>query len=98
MKPSEIKLEEFNNCPGADAIKQWLYENNLNPYIEFVDLDSRKFSWYQNDAATLMLAIKDKATESTVALALGKMAVENNADEFHWKVIDGMFVVRLWWD
>lgn len=98
MKPSEIKLEEFNNCPGGDAIKQWFYENNLNPYIEFVDLDSHRFSWYENDAATLVLAIKDEVTGLTVALALGKMAVENNADEFHWKVIDGMFVVRLWWD
>jgi len=98
IKQSEIKLEEFNNCPGADHIKHYLYENNLNPYVEIVDLNNERFSWYQNDNATLVIALHPGPTEITVALALGQLSVNESADEFHWKVIDKRFIVRIWWD
>lgn len=98
IKLSEIKLDVFNNCPGADRIKQYLYEKNLNPYIEIVDLNNDRFSWYQNAGDTLVIAINSGPTESTVALALGQLAVHECADEFHWKVVDKRFVVRIWWD
>lgn len=98
MKPSEIRLEEFNNCPGADRIRKELYERNLNSYLDFVDLPQEIASYYENDPATLVIAIKEGPTGLQVALALGQIAVDYAADEFHWKVIDGKYVIRLWWD
>ena len=97
MKPSEIKLEEFNNCPGADRIKKELYERNLDP-LDLVDLPQEIATYYENDSATLVIAIKEGPTGLQVALALGQIAVDYAADEFHWKVIDGRHVIRLWWD
>jgi hypothetical protein len=98
MKPSELKLAGYNNCPTADRLQKYLEEKNLNPYIEFVDLDCNRFPYYQNDEATLVIAINPGPTESTVALALGQLAVHECADEFHWEIIDKRFVVRIWWD
>lgn len=95
MKPNEIKLEEFSNCPGSSRIKEYLYEHNLNSYIEIVDIQE---PFYQNDRDTFVLAIIPGPTESQVALALGKLAVEFSVDEFTWKSIDGKYVVRIWWD
>ena len=97
MKPSEIKLEEFNNCPGADRIKKELYERNLDP-LDLVDLPQEIATYYENDSATLVIAIKEGPTGLQVALALGQIAVDYAADEFHWKIIDGRYVIRLWWD
>lgn len=98
MKPSEIKLEEFNNCPGADRIKKELYERNLNLYLNIVDLPGETATYYENEADTLVIAVKEGPTDMQVALALGQIAVDYAADEFHWKVIDGRHVIRLWWD
>lgn len=97
MKPSEIKLEEFNNCPGSDRIKKELYERNLGS-LDLVDLPQEIATYYENDSATLVIAIKEDPTGLQVALALGQIAVDYAADEFHWKVIDGRHVIRLWWD
>ncbi len=96
MKPSEIKLEEFNNCPGADRIKKELYVRNLDP-LDLVDLPQEIATYYENDSATLVIAIKEGPTGLQVALALGQIAVDYAADEFQWKVIDGRHVIRLWW-
>ncbi len=98
MQPSEIKLEEFNNCPGTDALKQYLYKHNLNPYFEVVDIDEGRSYGYKNDLDTLVISILPGPTEAQVALAIGAMAVELSADEFNWKAIDGKYLVRLWWD
>ncbi len=98
MIPSEIKLEEFNDCPGAQPIKDYLNEEKLHPYIEIVDLDHRLGSYFENDPATLVIAIIQGATEARTALAIGQIATHYQADEFHWKVVEGVFVVRLWWD
>lgn len=98
MKPSEMKLEEFNNCPGAERIKQELYSLSLNPYLELVDLPQQLTSYWENDPATLVIAVREGPTETQVALALGQIAVEFSADEFNWKTVDGKYIVRLWWD
>lgn len=98
MQPSEIKLEEFSNCPGASKIKHFLYTHNLNPYFEIVDVDEERSYAYKNDRDTLVISILPGPTEAQVALALGSMAVECGADEYNWKAIDGKYVVRIWWD
>ncbi len=98
MQPSEIKLEEFSNCPGANRIKQYLYTHNLNPYFEIVDVDEERSYAYKNDRDTLVIFILSGPTEAQVALALGTMAVELNADEYNWKAIEGKYIVRIWWD
>ena len=98
MQPSEIKLEEFSNCPGANRIKQYLYTHNLNPYFEVIDVDEERSYAYKNDRDTLVLSILPGPTEAQVGLAIGAMAVEFGADEFNWKAIDGKYLVRLWWD
>ena len=95
MQPSEIKLEQFSNCPGADRVRQYLYEHYLNSYFEVVDL---KENFYQNNRDTFVLALLSGPTEAQVALALGTMAVELHADEYNWKAIEGKYIVRLWWD
>jgi hypothetical protein len=98
IKRSEIKLEELGNCPSTERVKQYLSGHHLNPYIEIIDVDCQRYSWYQNDRDTLVIALLPGATESKVALALGQFAVHERADEFDWKVVDKRFVVRIWWD
>ncbi len=98
MNPSEIKLREFNNCLGTERIKQELYSLNLTPYFEVVDLPQQLATYWENDPATLVIAIKEGPTEAQVALALGQIAVDFSADEFNWKAVDGKYIVRLWWD
>ena len=98
MQPSEIKLEEFSNCPGASKIKHFLYAHNLHPYFDVVDIDEEQFYAYKNDRDTLVLSVLPGPTETQVALALGSMAVEFRADEYNWKAIDGKYIVRMWCD
>lgn len=98
LKLSDIKLAGYNNCPTAEKLKEYFDEKNLNPYIDFVDLDCNRFRYYQNDEATLVIAIKRGPTEAIIALALGQLAVHECADEFHWEIVDKRFVVRIWWD
>ena len=98
MIPSTIKLEAFNDCPGADAVKQYLYTHNLLPYLSVVDLDDAAHCYDNNRGDTLVLAISKGQTELPVALALGRLAVWFAADEFTWYVSEGAYIVRLWWD
>jgi hypothetical protein len=98
MKASHIQLEAFNDCPGADAVKHYLDRHNLQPYISVVDLNHAQHSYYRNNGDTLVLAILNGQAETQVALALGEMAVWSSADEFTWNAVDGMYIVRLWWD
>jgi hypothetical protein len=98
MKTSRIKLEEFNDCPGADAVKHYLYMHNLLPYLSVVDLDDVAHCYDSNRGDTLVLAISRGQTEMSVALALGRLAVWFAADEFTWYVSEGTYIVRLWWD
>jgi hypothetical protein len=95
MKLSEIKLEAFNDCPGADEGKAYIATHQLHPAIRVVDLDN---IFYTNSSDTLVLEIIKGPDEMKVALALGQMAVECLADEFTWNVIEGTYIVRLWWD
>lgn len=99
MKPSEIKLEEFNNCPGQDILRPMSeLQLRANRDYEVVDLSSETYPYWQNDGATLVLAIAKSGVDTRVALALGKIAVEWSMDEFDWRLIDGRYVIRLWWD
>lgn len=98
MKQTEIKLEEFSNCPGAAAIKQYLYKHNLNPYFEVIDIEESISYAFKNDRDTLVLSILPGATETQVSLAIAQMAVEFGADELNWKNIEEKYVVRIWWD
>ena len=98
MKPSHIKLEAFNDCPGADVVKDYLYTHHLQPYLSVVDLDDAQHYGHVNSGDTLVLAIRKGQTEMRVALALGQLAVWFATDEFSWRVIDGTYLVRLWWD
>ncbi len=97
MKPSKIKLEEFNNCPGTESIKDYLYKHYLEPYVKVIDLDE-SHSFHVNDRDTLVLAILKGPTETQVALAIGQLAVQFAADEFTWKAIEDTYIIRLWWD
>src|SRR3954469_7153955 len=96
MKPSAIKLEAFHDCPGADAVKEYLYEHNLLEGTNVVDVDE-PHSVDCNTRDLVVLAIRKRPTAMQVALALGEMAVWLNADELTWRLIDGTYIVRLWW-
>ena len=98
MKPSEIKLDEFNDCPGTESIRRYLDERRLTGAVHPVDVDSDLAYSYQNDGATLVLAVQQQAPQIATALNLGAVAVAALADEFTWDVILGQVVVRLWWD
>lgn len=94
MKITTIKLEEFSNCPGKIAIKQYLFQHNLLPYVNVVNVDDD----FKNNRDTFVLEILEGPTKTQVALALGKMAVHFAADEFSWTHIDDVYVARIWWD
>jgi hypothetical protein len=95
MKTSNIKLEAFNDCPKAAEVQDYLYQHHLHPYIQVVDLDD---IYHTNSGDTLVLEIFRGTSEVRIALALGQMAVKFFADELTWKVIEGTYIVRLWWD
>lgn len=98
MKPSEIKLEEFNNCPGKYTINHALLELNINHVTKVVDLDPETSTNWENDPATLVIMLNDHVSKTKIALALGQIAVDYSVDELHWKQIGKKYVVRLWWD
>lgn len=95
MKKTTIRLEEFNNCPGKKRMNQYLYESNLSPYVQIVDVKDKEL---RNERDTLVFSILPGATETQVAISLGKLAVYFAADDFSWEVIEGQYVIRIWWD
>ena len=98
MRASSIKLEAFNNCPGADAVRDRLRKYNLSPYIQVIDLEHSQRQFFINSGDTLVVAILNGPNQLQTALALGNIAASYEANEFTWTVIDGTYVVRLWWD
>jgi hypothetical protein len=98
MRPSTIKLIAVNHCPGADEVKRYLYMHNLQPYVQVVDLELAQASDHVNKDDMLVLAIGKGKTQTRVALALGQMALWFSVGELIWDVIDGIYIVRFWWN
>lgn len=98
MNFSEIKLEEFNNCPGAFRISHALLDLNINHVIKIVDLDKDSDPYWQNSSSTLVVMLNDHVSKTKIALTLGNIATDYSVDEFHWKQVGKKYVVRLWWD
>ena len=98
MQLSTIQLDEFNDCPGVLAVKQYLYSHRLADVVDVVDIPSKRTSWFQNSTDQLVLALQQGPQEARIALAIGQMATEFAADELSWIDVDGQLVVRLWWD
>lgn len=96
VKQSDLKIrEEFNDCPGGDKIKQYIYDHNLKESFDYVDVEGRNF--WDNDEATMVVALKLNASPRAM-LGLGKLSTELNADEYDFFSINGVIVVRIWWD
>jgi hypothetical protein len=93
MKASTIKLERFNNCPGALSVKCYLYDHNLMDCVKVVDVDE---AVEVNDRDMVVLALTGRS-ETKAALAIGEMAVWFKAHELTWREVGGTYVIRLWW-
>lgn len=100
VQESEIKItDEFNDCPGGDAIKDYFQKSSLDYAFEFVDIEE-SLDWY-NDPATIVIRPKTTIEANTLNNALlhiGKFATECHVNEFDWKTVNNRMIIRLWWD
>lgn len=88
--------EEFNNCPGREAIIKRIKSLELDRTITIKDAPEEHQYW-QNEPDTLVFNIRSTVHQSVVA-NIAKLAVECIPDEFDHRVIDGLRYFRLWWD
>jgi hypothetical protein len=92
-----LKVNEFNNCPGRDRIREILRDLKIFDSIAYVNLED---PYWENDQATMVFAIDRKTID--VALRIGIFARNVQADEFDFKIVnDGSinyYVIRIWWD
>lgn len=93
MDPN-YKLTTFNGC-DAQSVYTSLLPILQPDVVEIADLPVKR-SW-TNDEATLVLRIAGVGDLKT-ALTLGKLGVEQEADEFDWVSFEGDLYARLWWD
>lgn len=96
----QIKLEEFNNCPGAEELRKDLASTYLDEKFEVADA---KAEFWQNEPDTLVLkyiGVENGAQQLSFSdgALLGRLAGRNNADEFDWIHEDYELYIRLWWD
>lgn len=91
-----IKLEEFNECPGAETVQAYLDETHLSEWLEVADA---KQQYYQNTPDTLVLkVISGRSLTFYDGLALGKLQGSMGADEFNHITEDYESFYRVWWD
>lgn len=92
----EMKLEEFNNCPGKEAVQKQLKELGIADYIEIADAPMQ---YWQNESDTLVLKMKTGMSwPFEVGLAFTKLMTTTNPDEFDSEVKNYTTYIRMWWD
>jgi hypothetical protein len=99
----EIKLEEFNSCPGKEAVERYLFDHNIACTGEgfCVIADAENENYYRNKEDTLVLRVKPTRQLSLSfqdGLELGNFRHWSGADEFHTLKADGYIYFRFWWD
>lgn len=98
----DILLEEFNSCPGKEAVEQYLAEHGIIGLGSGIaDVENAKMTHYQNDDDTLVLRLKTtKKFDLTFqnGLDLGTFQYWSGADEFHILHEEGYTYLRFWWD
>lgn len=99
---NNIKLEEFNDCPGKKVVEEYLKDNNIiglgNGFTEVKDAFA---DYYKNKEDTLVLRLKDiKKFELTFqnGLDIASLQRQFNADEFRILHEGGYIYFRFWWD
>jgi hypothetical protein len=95
-KPSEVKLSNFNNCPGSDMASAILTKTFGNKWqaVDLIDMD-----YWVNDEATLVFTVGDRQKTYTLLqmLRFADSFKELMTDEFTWADSNAV-VVRMWWD
>jgi len=91
----QIKLENFNNCPGYKVAKDIAGSKAL--MVE----DLPDLEYWQNDEATLVLSINLNTTRLNMTDAFTKvigLISRYRPDEVHSHPKGNQLFYRLWWD
>lgn len=93
IKPSTIKLQEFNQCDPAEVI-----EALANTHALPVDLPRE---YWQNDTETLVVKLPLKYSMDAVSDTVRLSTL--HADEFEYEFMkddkgNNVAIFRLWWD
>lgn len=94
-KKAEIQLEEFNMCPGTEAVQKWLVEHKIAQYVEVVDWTR---AYWHNDYATLVLRVNRTNSNLRVGLEIGKLVDHFDVDEYDFIESGENTFIRIWWD
>lgn len=98
MNPTDnIKLEEFNSCPGKEAVAGELQKSGVFEYATVADTD---IEFWQNADDTLVLAIpvSDQKVDAFKIAKFGELIYSLAPDEYHVRKHGQVYYIRIWWD
>src|SRR3954453_18731261 len=92
MAFSSFKQTDDTSVFDAGKVYDWLRENKIAEFIDFTDV---------GDGEYIELGIKAGASPETlinVALKIGQLASEAGTTEFRVYILQGRYMIRLWWE
>lgn len=94
-----IKLEEFNNCPGS-RVAEYFIQDPQHPDAALIE-DLPEEEYWQNKYDTLVVSIKLNSTRAELSRAFRKIITiigRFRPDEVHDHFKENKIFYRIWWD